>query len=238
LLVKVNRRVFQKRWPLPPLLSFAKADPMPVRTAILIVAPADLTVEEETLPALTMLLRKSLPSFFLIHQQQGSSQRYWIEETLRRWCDEEEIDLILTVGGTFPASGPSGEEIVPEATSSVLERSVPSLPETMRAYALEEDTTAILDRGVAGIRGRTLLINLPAGPRLPLLFLEVVADLLPSILAHLQPENASTLPLSMPLQEQSAQDPSPSSPSRDHKLDAEEFAQFLQKRGQGKRPTG
>jgi molybdopterin biosynthesis enzyme MoaB len=212
---------------------------MPVRTAILTVAPADLTVEEETLQALTLLLRQSLPSFFLIHQQQGSSQRYWIEETLRRWCDEEEIDLILTVGGTFPALGPSGDEIVPEATASVLERLMPSLPETMRAYALEEDTAAILDRGVAGIRGRTLLINLPAGPRLPLLFLETVVDFLPQILSYLQPEITSNLPLSMPMREQSVQDRShPSPPSRDHKLDAEEFAQFLQKRGQGKRPTG
>jgi molybdopterin adenylyltransferase len=196
---------------------------MPIRTAILVVSPTDPAVEEETLHALTRLLRQSLPMFFLVHHQHGTSQRYWIEETLRRWCDEEDIDLILTVGGTFPAPGPSGAELVPEATISVLERNFPSLPETMRAYALEEDTTAILDRGVAGIRGRTLLINLPAGPQLTLLFVQAILDLLPMILARLQAETAAD--------QISSQDASsPITSNRYHKLDTQEFSEFLRKR--------
>lgn len=203
---------------------------MSVRTAILMISTADATSDEGTLRNLIALLHQSLPAFFLIHQQQGSSQRYWIEETLRRWCDEEEIDLILTVGGTFPAPGPSSAEIVPEATADVIERSVPALPETMRACALEADISAILDRGIAGIRGRTLLINLPAGPRLPILFLEAILDLLPSILVRLQPEDVVA---SMPPDLSPTQDVSlPTLSERDHKLDAEEFAQFLQKRRQ------
>jgi molybdopterin adenylyltransferase len=200
-----------------------KIKPMPIRTAILFISPTDPLVEEETLHALTRLLHQSLPMFFLVHQQRGTSQRYWIEETLRRWCDEEDIDLILTVGGTFPAPGPSGAEIVPEATVSILERNFPSLPETMRAYALEEDTTAILDRGVAGIRGRTLLINLPAGPQLTLLFIQAILDWLPMILARLQSETVADV---IPTQNESSETTS----NRDHKLDAQEFSEFLQKR--------
>jgi molybdopterin adenylyltransferase len=196
---------------------------MPIRTAVLVVSPTDPAVEEEMLHALTRLLRQSLPMFFLVHQQRGTSQRYWIEETLRRWCDEEDIDLILTVGGTFPAPGPSGAEIVPEATISILERNLPSLPETMRAYALEEDTSAILDRGVAGIRGRTLLINLPAGPQLTILFVQAILDLLPMILSRLQAETDADV---IPTQDASSQTTS----DRDHKLDAQEFSEFLRKR--------
>jgi molybdopterin adenylyltransferase len=196
---------------------------MPIRTAILVVSPTDPAVEEETLHTLTRLLHESLPMFFLVHQQRGTSQRYWIEEILRRWCDEEEIDLILTVGGTFPAPGPGGAEIVPEATISILERNVPSLPETMRAYALEEDTSAILDRGVAGIRGRTLLINLPAGPQLTILFIQAILDWLPMILSRLQAETDADV---IPIQDTSSQTTS----TRDHKLDAQEFSEFLRKR--------
>jgi molybdopterin adenylyltransferase len=201
---------------------------MPTRTAILLISSVEPIVEDDTLHALAELLRQSLPAFFLIHQQRGTNQRYWIEETLRRWCDEEEIDLILTVGGTFPAPGPSGDEIAPEATASVLERNFPSLPETMRACALEEDTTAILDRGVAGIRGRTLIINLPAGPRLTLLFMQAILDLLPMILERLQAEiSTDTVP---------NQDASPPTESHlDHKLDAKEFAEFLRKRREANR---
>lgn len=195
------------------------------------VSPVDSSNEDETLHSLTALLRQSLAGFFLIHQQQGSSQRYWIEETLRRWCDEEEIDLIVTVGGTFPAPGPSAAEIVPEATNSVIERPLPSVPETMRAYALEEDPSAILDRGVAGIRGRTLMINLPAGPRLTLLFLDAIIDLLPLILGHLQPEQEADVTSTEEQSRSSTADVYPPKSSElDHKLNADEFADFLQKR--------
>jgi molybdopterin biosynthesis enzyme MoaB len=218
-----NEKFYKSGGGKPPLLSFVEVEPMPIRTAILLISPPDSTEDEETVQTLTQMLRQSLPAYFLIHQQYGTSQRYWIEETLRRWCDEEELDLILTVGGTFPAPGPSGEEVVPEATLSVLERSVPSLPETMRAYALEEDATAILDRGVAGIRGRTLLINLPAGPQLALLFVRAILDLLPMILARLQPQTATDV---IPTQDE----PSQTAPNRNHKLDSQEFSEFLRKR--------
>ncbi len=191
---------------------------MVARTAILIVNAVGEASEE--IGPLVTLLHHTLPAFFLTQQQSISSQRYWIEETLRRWCDEEETDLIVTVGGTFPAVGLGDAEIVPEATSAVLERMIPSLPETMRAVALEETPTAILDRGVAGIRGRTLILNLPGGADLALLFLQSVVDLLPLFLERMQPQDsASAIPPVNPA-------------SGPRQLDQSEFAEFLRARRQ------
>lgn len=76
------------------------------------------------------------------------------------------MDLILTIGGTAPAPGPSALEITPEATSAVLERPLPGLPEAMRSAMGKKTPLAFLDRSVAGVRGRTVILNLPAHMRL------------------------------------------------------------------------
>ena len=151
--------------------------------------------------------------------------RYQIEETLRHWCDEEEIDLIVTVGGTFPAPGPSAEEIVPEATAAVLERMMPSLPETMRARAAATNPMALLDRGVAGIRGRTLIINLPGLEALTATFLESILDVIPSVTARLGAEDELSTVEEVPISRQPE-----TLPPRAGALDSEEFAAFLRRR--------
>jgi molybdopterin adenylyltransferase len=196
-----------------------------VRVGILHITTGDLNLDEEMVGNVVALLRDVLPALILIRQESLRSERYLIEEMLRRWCDEEEIDLLLTIGGTFPAAGPGTEEIMPEATQSVLERSMPSLPETMRAYALEEDLTAILDRGVAGIRGRTLVINLPQGPQLPLLFLQGIADLLELVLARMQPDSPPEAAA-----EPSAEDPTSSAQQQKRGLNPDDFTAFLRDR--------
>ena len=98
--------------------------------------------------------------------------------TLRRWCDEEELDLVLTVGGTMPAPGPSGRQIVPDAAAEVAERSLPGLGEAMRAYAQETTDLALIERSAAVIRGRTLILNLPDGAGPATLFLEAVTGVI------------------------------------------------------------
>ena len=87
---------------------------MMIRTAILsIPAPhADASA------AVRALLRDAVEDFVVVQDAYAGGSRNWIEETLRRWCDEEEIDLILTIGGTMPAPGHSGEERTPEATEA------------------------------------------------------------------------------------------------------------------------
>jgi molybdenum cofactor synthesis domain-containing protein len=76
-------------------------------------------------------------------------------------ADELEIDLILTTGGT--GFGP--RDVTPEATLEVVERLAPGIPEAMRSKTLERTSRAILSRAVAGIRGQTLIINLPGSPK-------------------------------------------------------------------------
>jgi molybdopterin adenylyltransferase len=84
-----------------------------------------------------------------------------IRNSLIEWCDLAKIDLILTTGGT----GFSGRDITPEATQSVIQRFAPGLAEAMRQQSLLKTPHAMLSRGIAGIRSRTLIINLPGSPK-------------------------------------------------------------------------
>lgn len=80
-----------------------------------------------------------------------------IAAQLVQWSDSGEVDLILTTGGT----GLTPRDLTPEATRAVLEREAPGVAEALRADALPRMPRAALSRGVAGIRGRTLIVNLP-----------------------------------------------------------------------------
>lgn len=80
---------------------------------------------------------------------------------LRHLADECAVDLVLTTGGT----GFGERDVTPEATLAVIDRLVPGLPEAMRAASLTKTPHAMLSRAVAGIRGRTLIVNLPGSPR-------------------------------------------------------------------------
>ncbi len=98
-----------------------------------------------------------------------------ITGTLVVWADEVGLDLILTTGGT----GFAPRDVTPEATMVVIEREAPGLAETMRAKGLEITPHAILSRAVAGIRGHTLIVNLPGSPRAVREDLEVILPALP-----------------------------------------------------------
>jgi molybdopterin adenylyltransferase len=84
-----------------------------------------------------------------------------IESELRRMADEAGCCLIVTTGGT----GPSARDVTPEATAAVCEKLLPGFGEQMRAVSLAFVPTAILSRQTAGIRGRTLILNLPGRPK-------------------------------------------------------------------------
>lgn len=127
------------------------------------------------------LLHERVTNAIVVLENHAGHQRYWIEEVLARWCDEEELDVILTIGATMPAPGPSGKETAPEATMAVIERQLPGLSEAMRAEAQVQTDLALLDRSVAGIRGRTLIVNLPAGASPAYLFLAAVVDLFTAV---------------------------------------------------------
>jgi molybdenum cofactor synthesis domain-containing protein len=88
-------------------------------------------------------------------------ERPVIAGTLLSWADEAGLDLVLTTGGTGFAS----RDVTPEATRDVLEREAPGLAEAMRAASLEITPHAMLSRAVTGIRGKTLIVNLPGSPK-------------------------------------------------------------------------
>jgi molybdopterin biosynthesis enzyme MoaB len=155
-----------------------------IRTGILCIPALD----EAAIEAVRYLLRQSQAPVQIVLESQAQSQQHWIEEVLRRWSDEEEFDLVFTLGGTFPAAGPSAREIVPEATLAVVERLLPGLAEEMRACGRDQTPLALLDRGVAGVRGQTLIINLPAGANAAALFLSAIVDVLAPALAYIRAE--------------------------------------------------
>ena len=97
-----------------------------------------------------------------------------IGDILNTWADSESCSVILTTGGT----GFSPRDITPEATLAVIERQAPGLAEAMRTGSLEITPHAMLSRAVAGIRGRTLIINLPGSPKGALENFRIIAPVL------------------------------------------------------------
>ena len=80
-----------------------------------------------------------------------------ITQTLLSLCDEADVDVVLTTGGT----GLTARDVTPEATRAIIEREVSGIPEAIRAAGARETPYAALSRGVAGTRGTTLIVNLP-----------------------------------------------------------------------------
>jgi molybdenum cofactor synthesis domain-containing protein len=94
---------------------------------------------------------------------------------LIEWADGGEADVILTTGGT----GFSQRDITPEATRAIIQREAPGLAETMRAESLKKTPHAMLSRAVAGIRGHTLIVNLPGSPKGAVENLQTILPVLP-----------------------------------------------------------
>lgn len=98
-----------------------------------------------------------------------------IAEKLIEWADGGDVDVILTNGGT----GLSARDVTPDATLSVIDKSVPGITEAMRAKSLTITATAMLSRAVAGMRGECLIINLPGSPKAVRECLEVALPAIP-----------------------------------------------------------
>lgn len=200
----------------------------PIKTGIL-CAPV---YDEAAVQAVRQQLAHGVAGVLILQDGYVSMQRNQVEERLRRWCDEEELDLIVTIGGTLPAPGPGSREIVPDATLAVAERQLPGVSEAMRAYAEEALPLAIIDRSQAVIRGRTLILNLPAGAEVATRFLEAVLETIATIVALLGDEPPFTV-LDQNL-EGSRDEAMPDRAMPEDKpgakgLNAEDFAAFLRR---------
>ncbi len=111
--------------------------------------------------ACVALLRTWLTTEFELDYKIIPDERSVIEAELRRMADQAGCALIVTTGGT----GPAPRDVTPEATRAVIEKELPGFGELMRTTSLQYVPTAILSRQTAGIRGRTLIVNLPGRPK-------------------------------------------------------------------------
>lgn len=108
--------------------------------------------------------------------------RELISQKLIDWADEANLDVVFTTGGT----GLTPRDVTPEATLSVVDRTVPGFAEAMRAESLKKTPMAMLSRAVAGTRGNSLIVNLPGSPRAVRECLQVILPALPHTLEMLK----------------------------------------------------
>lgn len=112
-------------------------------------------------PAIAAYLGEVMESSFHQVARVIPDEREEIERTIEELADRQECCLIVTTGGT----GPAARDVTPEATESVCEKILPGFGELMRSVSLLKVATAILSRQTAGIRGGSLVINLPGQPK-------------------------------------------------------------------------
>jgi molybdenum cofactor synthesis domain-containing protein len=123
-------------------------------------------------------------------QEIVTDDQWRIVARLRHFCDHLDVDLVLTSGGT----GLSPDDVTPEATRAVIDREAPGIAEAMRAASRPHSEHWMLSRGVAGTRGRTLIVNFPGSPRSIGQCGDAIAPALPHALALLAGERPQHRP--------------------------------------------
>ncbi|HEY68420.1 MAG: molybdopterin adenylyltransferase [Chloroflexi bacterium] len=154
----------------------------PIRAGVVTVSDKGYAGEREDAsgPLLADLLRKM--GAVVVSQTIVPDERAEIERVLIALADERRVDLIVTTGGT----GPAPRDVTPEATWAVIEREMPGLAEVLRFEGYRKTPMAVISRGVAGIRGRTLIVNLPGSPKAVREGMETLAPILPHAIKMLR----------------------------------------------------
>ena len=122
----------------------------------------------------------------VLHTEVAPDELDIIFVKLEGWADSGAFDLILTTGGT----GVSPRDVTPDATRKIVEREIPGFGEVMRRTSMEKTPHAMISRAIAGIRGRTLIINLPGSPGGAVENLAAVWPAVPHAVAKLQGDNS------------------------------------------------
>ncbi len=148
-----------------------------IRVGVLTVSDRSARGDRDDLggPAVVQAVLAGVPAAVVAERAIVPDESASIAAVLVHWADALRLDLILTTGGT----GFAPRDVTPEATLAVVERMAPGLAEAMRAESLRVTKHALLSRAVAGIRGRTLIINLPGSPKAAVENLAVLLPVLP-----------------------------------------------------------
>ena len=144
------------------------------RAAIITASDSGYRGEREDLsgPAIKEILERE--GYEVISMDILPDDQVMLAGKLQEIADSEKAELSLTTGGT----GFSERDVTPEATEEVIERKVPGIPEAIRAYSMTITKRAMLSRATAGIRGKTLIVNLPGSPKAVRESLEYIIDAL------------------------------------------------------------
>lgn len=131
------------------------------RAAVITVSDKGFAGQREDTagPLVAQMLQED--GYQVIHTEIVPDERAQIERVLMELSDKRDISLVITTGGT----GFAPRDVTPEATISVCDRLVPGIPEAMRLESLKVTNRAMLSRMAAGIRGATLIVNLPGSPK-------------------------------------------------------------------------
>ena len=146
-----------------------------IRVAILTVSDLCSRGEREDISGQTIKDMLASDRFEVCGYRVVADDEEQIGKQLTHFADEAKADIVITTGGT----GLGPRDVTPEATAAVCEKMVPGIAEVMRAKGLKETKNAMLSRGIAGVRGKTLVINLPGSPKGVRESLEAILDVLP-----------------------------------------------------------
>jgi molybdopterin adenylyltransferase len=150
--------------------------------AIITVSDKGAKGEREDRSGQVLLERLLKEDYQVIFQAVVPDERDLISNELVKCVEEKKVALIVTTGGT----GVTSRDVTPEATLAVVERTVPGMAEAMRAASLLKTPHAMISRAIVGIRGTTLIVNLPGSPKGALENLEVLLPALPHALNKIQ----------------------------------------------------
>ena len=141
-----------------------------VKVGLLVLSDTRGTADKPDgcIPAISEFLKNN--GFLVVKTEICKDEIEPIRTILKEWCSDKSIDMILTSGGT----GVSPRDVTPEATRPLLERELLGIPEAMRAASLKKSPNGLISRGLAGLRGDTLIINLPGSPKAAVENLEAV----------------------------------------------------------------